>query len=412
MSHTTTRRSDVLARGAERIARWREAPTSLRALLGYYADTGVFDSSALRIKGYVDRTIEAMISDAYAEVEAAIADEFGMKPASVEFSYDTKLTMPAELTLGHVYQRAIEETPIEFDPVTQRVQMTLGSAVRLPLSLPASADRLSSYRESCAETLTEVESAEAVTKLIVEALLDGDMRDALNDAEYEDFEVSFPVDDSSRRRIGEIAQACLQNRVEEKFAHHTDDVREAYDHAVDVSEAHQDRDPRFRELARLALDGSAEGETAIREEYRDAPFEETPPIFSDRELDLPYLKTQYGRVGVIYDGMIEMYRAAGVAVSSEFKKAIVLAIIGAQIWLDDIDDFEQDVAEGQLTPVTAEYWLTASETDAYDRVVEITTRYLDLAKRYAADSDSTLTGIGIDYIFRSGDPGTLPGSDR
>jgi hypothetical protein len=349
----------MLRTGADRLAERDFLPTSARAVLGYYADTGVFDYASLQLQRRVEETTDAMVEEAFAAVESAIAAEFDRE--FVEFSYDTKLVLPAELTLGYLYRHADDDR-----------------------------------------------RAEAVTRLAIEALIDGDMRDALNDDEFEDFEVDFHADEETRREIATVAQATLQERVEELFADYSQGVRDAYDWAVDISEAHQDDDEHFRELMAAADGGDDAARRAIRDEYKFASFDDPPAVFDTNELDLPYLKTQYDRVGVIYDGMIEMYREAGLPIEDAFKKSIVLSIIGAQIWLDDVDDYRADMREGQLTPVTAEYLLTDDEAAAADAVVSLSERYLDIAKDHATAVDSTLTGIGAEYILRSGDPGVLP----
>ena len=341
-------------------------PTSLRAVLGYYADSGVFDYRSLKLQRRVDDVTDSIVRDAFGAVEEAIAAEFDRD--FVDFSYDTKLVLPAELTLGYLYRRLDD---------------------------------------------TDHDDAEAVTRLVIEALVDGDMRDAINDDEFEDFEVDFPTDDEDIRRVAEVAQETLQTRVTEQFADYPDAVREAYDWAVDISERHQDEDDHFRELMAGTQDSPdsdfAPGQACerIREEYKFADFDDPPTIFDD-ELDLPYFKTQYDRVGVIYSGMVEMYREAGLSVEEAFEKSIVLAIVGAQIWLDDIDDFRADMREGQLTPVTAEYLLADTDGEAATHVVDISEQYLDLAKDHATAVDSTLTGIATEYIYRSGDPTVLP----
>lgn len=351
----------MLRRGAGRVAAVEAMPTAVRAVFGYYADTGVFDAGSLGLKRRVDTAVEEMIDEAFGAVEEAVAEEFGHD--FVAFEYDTKLVLPAKLTLGYLYRRLDE----------------------------------SDHRE-----------AEEMTRLAVEALIDGDMRDALNDDEYEDFEVDFPTDESDRARIAEVAQAVLQERVDDGFGRYSDELRGIYNWAVDISEAHQDEDEQFRALMRRAREGDTEAHEAIRERYKYGDFEAEPSVFSAEELELPYLKTQYDRVGVIYDGMIEMYRAAGFEIETAFKRSIVLAIIGAQIWLDDLDDYEADLAEGQLTPVTAEYLLADSGPQAKASVIEISERYLDRARVEATAADSTLTGIATEYIHRDGDPGVLP----
>jgi hypothetical protein len=78
-------------------------PTSVRAVLGYYADSGVFDYRALRLRSRIDEATDAILRDAFGAVEEAIADEFDRD--FVDFAYDTKLVLPAELTLGYLYRR-------------------------------------------------------------------------------------------------------------------------------------------------------------------------------------------------------------------------------------------------------------------------------------------------------------------
>jgi hypothetical protein len=163
---------------------------------------------------------------------------------------------------------------------------------------------------------------------------------------------------------------------------------------------------------RQARNGSEEAVEKIKTEYKYAQFDSTPEVLPEKERNWPYCRTQYERVGVIYDGMIEMFRAAGIDIEPEFKHAVVLAIIGAQIWLDDIDDFSADMEEGQLTPVTAEYLIQDSDSEAYENIVEISQQYLDRAVEESVRSNSHLTGIATEYIYLSGDPSVLPGSER
>ena len=351
----------MLQRGAGWLAGSEAMPTAVRAVFGYYADAGVFDAGSLRLKRRADDTVSELIDEAFSDVEEAIAAEFGY--GYVSFEYDTKLVLPAKLTLGYLY-RQLE-----------------GPAVR---------------------------EAEEFTRLAVEALLDGDMRDALNDEEYDDFEVDFETDAGDRRLIGEIAQEVLQARVEEQFSRYDDEIREIYDWAVDISEAHQDEDEQFRELMARGREGDEQALAAIKDRYKYGEFEEVPSLFTDDELELPYLKTQYDRVGVIYDAMIEMYREAGFEIETAFQRSVVLAIIGAQIWLDDLDDYEDDLADGQLTPVTAEYLLADTGAEAKQSIIEISESYLDRARMQATAADSALTGIAVEYIHRDGQPEKLP----
>lgn len=352
----------MFQRSADWLARRRALPTSARAVFGYYAHSGTFDAGSLRLKRRVDANVDAMVRDAFREVEEAIATEFGY--GYVSFEYDTKLLLPAQLTLGYLYRHADER---------------------------------------------DHDRAEKMTRLAVEALLDGDMRDALNDEEFEDFEVDFETDEDDRRLVAEIAQEVLQARVDEQFTHHPTSVRDAYDWAVETSESHQDQDPHFRELMDAAQDGDSSALEEIRTAYKFAEFDDEPTLFSDDELAYPYFKTQYDRVGVIYDAMLQMYRHSNLPVENDFHRSIVLAIIGAQIWLDDVDDYQADLREGQLTPVTAEYLLADDQGEARRNVIEISEQYLDRAKRQATAADSALTGIATEYIIRDGTPEVLPG---
>lgn len=353
----------MLRASAGWIARRNRLPTSLRAVFGYYSDAGVLDVGSLRLKRTVDERVDAMIAASFSEIERALAEEFDHE--HVNFSYETKLVLPAKLTLGYLYRQLDE---------------------------------------------CDHERAEAMTQLAVDALLDGDMRDAINDDEFEDFQVAFVDSTADRRRVAELAQEVLQTRVDTQFEEYPNSVREQYERAVDISETHQDQDEYFRELLSEAQDGDETAVEKIRSEYRDVQFDSSPDVFSDEHLSFPYLKTQYDRVGIIYDAMIDMYRTVGLPVEEPFKRSIVLAIIGAQIWLDDIDDYKDDVHTGQLTPVTAEYHLHETDPDAYRAVVDIGSRYLDHAKREATLADSALTGVATEYIYRDGDPTVLPGA--
>jgi hypothetical protein len=391
---------------AERGAERESLPTSLRAVLGYYAATGEFDATAVLLKRRVDETMDRLLADLYGTVETALEAEFGVADAT--FRYETKLTLPAELTLGYLYRQATERATGNFDPVT-------GTRSRLFGVGGDTADRTPSPNLSARnrDAVAFVDRAEDVTDLIVKALLDGDMRDAINDAEFEDFEVNGELRETAPiRRVAEVAQEALQAETEALFERYPDEVRAAYDRAVDISEAHQDEDDAFRAMLRHARDGESDARDDIESAYKLASFPDADHPFTDEERDVPYLKTQYDRVGVIYDGMIDMYRGAGFDIPAAFEKSIVLAIIGAQIWLDDVDDYHDDYEEGQLTPVTGEYVLAADDRTAYENVVAISETYFELAMAYATEAGSPLNGIAIEYIVRSGDPTVLPGADE
>jgi hypothetical protein len=412
---------------ADRLAGVDALPTPARAVFSHYAEGGTLELSAIRLRQRVEDEVDAIVDDAYEDVEAAIAAEFGRE--SVTFSYDTKLTMPVELTLSHLYRRALADAPPGVDPIDGTRRTDPVSRVRRRF---ANGDE--GGKNEPRDLVSEVRRAEEVAELVVVALLDGDMRDAINDAEYEDFNVDFDIAEADRARVADIAQEVLQAAVQERFAAFPDAVRAAYDDAVERSEAHQDRDPHFRDLmvdaVRVAEADAVEEVTvgdeadepeqadeevdaeaardALRTEYKHAGFDDPPDLFADAELDLPYLVTQYGRVGVIYHGMVEMFREAGINLSKPFERAVVLAIIGAQLWLDDVDDFAADMGEGQLTPVTAEYLLAETDTEAYEEVVGITETYLDRARDAAQSSDAPVTGIAVEYIRHSGEPEKLP----
>ena len=385
----------VLKTGAAALADRKRLPTAVRSVLGYYADSGVFDYDSLSLKSEIDDRTERMLADVYARIEAALAEEFG-RP--VDFRYDTKLILPAQLTLGYVYRAAREDAAT--DPVGEEIATGVPPVEDAALDgeLPTLSPR------------ERVERAEQMTRLSIEALVDGDMRDAINDAEFEDFEVDIEAGEGDRRRVAEVAQETLQSHLDGLLADLPDSVSEAYQWAVDYSEAHQDRDDHFRDLMTAAEAGDDAALDGIREEYKHADYEEPSATLSADEQALPYSKTQYARVGVIYDGMLDLYRLAGLDIDDDFAKAIVLAIIGAQVWLDDVDDYAADRTEGQLTPVTAEYLLRPDDRAGYNHVRDITEQYLDRAKAYATAADSPLTGVAVEYIYRSGEPEVLPGS--
>ncbi|QPV65112.1 hypothetical protein I7X12_12860 [Halosimplex litoreum] len=396
-------------------------PLSFRAVARFYARTGELDLTALRIKSWVDDTLEAFLDDAYGAIEAELEAELGYE--DIDFRYETKLTLPVELTLGYLYRRALDDCD-GYNPVTGEPTRSRGGAVR---SLVDGTDpgRRERLRREASEQVEFVGRVERVARLCTEALLDGDMRDAINDAEFEDFETEPPLSDDERERVARIAQSTLRERVDAQMGRFPDAVREAYESAVAESNTHQADDEHFRTLMARALgeggDGSGDGSSSVAEtpadaverieaEYKFAEFDGEAGSLTAEEQGWPYCKTQYERVGVIYEGMIEMFRAADIAIEPAFEHAVVLAIVGAQVWLDDVDDFAADRAETQLTPVTAEYIVADDDQKAYDRVVEVSETYLDRAIEYAVDSESILTGIAAEYIYLSGDPSVLPGS--
>ncbi|MFW6436205.1 MAG: hypothetical protein ACOCYZ_01065 [Halococcoides sp.] len=390
-----------MASQRRRLAAWvanRTAlPDSVRAAAGYTATTGDVDLGSLRLKRLVDRRTDRMVADAFDVAEAAIAEAFDADPGSVTFAYDTKLLLPAQLALGRVYRLARERA--DGDPVGT------GPWAEGPPGDRWTADTFDGNGDLGPETL--VARGERVTRLVVQALLDGDMRDAINDREFEDFEVRVDDEPVDRERAARAAQRALAADLDAQFDRLPDAIYGPYEDAVTYSETHQDRDRAFRAHYRAATHGVPEARTAIEDEYRDAADPERE--FLREAPEIPYLQSQYARVGVIYEAMIDMYRAAGVPIAPAFERAVVLAIIGAQIWLDDLDDYRVDRAAGQLTPVTAEYVLQETDRAACRSVLDVVDTYLDCAREHAEAAGSPLTGIAIEYIDRRGDPSVLPG---
>jgi len=359
------------------------------------------------LQGWVEDTLDEFLADAFNAIEARLQEELGYD--DVEFEYDTKLTLPVELTLGYLYRRALDNCDEDINPITEDVKTPVMEYFRIPYDKKHERRRRERMKRRASDVFDFVEQAERVARLCTEALLDGDMRDAINDDEYEDFETNLRLSTEEKAEVACVAQSCLRERVEHQLAQFPDAVAEQYDAAVNESNAHQATDEHFRALMTQALESDdPEAIESIETEYKYAEYDRDPDVLTQEEQEWPYSKTQYERVGVIYDGMIEMFRAAGITIEDEFKHAIVLSIIGAQIWLDDIDDFDADWAENQLTPVTAEYIVADSEPEAYERVVEVASRYLDEAIESAVKSESNLTGIAAEYIYLSGNPDQLP----
>lgn len=401
-SNGTQRSSTILSSTAEWLADREGLPTSIRALLGYYADTGEFDLQSIKLKWWVDSEISRIIDEAFEHIETNIEADFDQ--SGVDFEYDTKLTLPAELTLGYIYRTALDQSPSEFNPVLRKARTEKLGYARVIFDTKRQRRRNERLKAKYSDLVEEVGRAENLTKLVIEALIDGDMRDALNDDEYEDFKVNFTLDNNEeKRKLAQVAQNTLKQSIEEQFEQFPDEVLKAYESAVEISEGHQAEDQAFREL--MDRDEPIQG---IRSDYKYASFDEPPEVFHHRDLELPYFKTQYDRVGVIYDGMIDMYRGAGFEINDDFKRSIILAIIAAQIWLDDVSDYEDDREEQQLTPVTAEYLLNENDANASENITEIVDGYISRSKHYARKSGTPLTGIAIEYIYREGEPSVLP----
>jgi hypothetical protein len=350
-------------------------PATARALAAHLAETRDPRVAAMvLLRNEVDADVDAMTERLFLSVEHDLqrAREDGeLEPApgaedeQARFDYNTRLVLPAMLTLGRIHVLA-GDVPVA--RVGREVDREFASRGR--------------------ET----------TRNVVRALLDGDMRDAINDDEYEDFETNLrPVE-----RVAELAQQHLRDGVEAWFDREATPgaVREHYEHAVELSERHQEQDRAFRELLDRFHDaeGADEREAAadaIRDQYKFADLEDGD-LF-DEEAELPYFATQYARVGILYEDMLNMYEAdLGVDLGEGFKRAIVLMVVGAQIGLDDTDDYPEDRGT-QLTPVTAELNVADDRAAGVARIRHIVETYLARADG-CADPDDHLTRIAVEYI--------------
>lgn len=351
-------------------------PATVRALAAHLAETRDPRVLALvLLRNEVDSDIESMTERLFLSVErdleraresGELDPEPGAEDERARFDYDTRLVLPAMLTLG-------------------RIHVLAGDVPLARVGREVDRDFVEQGRET--------------TRNVVRALLDGDMRDAINDDEYEDFETNL----RPRERVAEIAQQSLQEGVEAWFE--SDDtpraVREAYDHAVELSERHQEEDRAFRDLLDRFHDSEAGSDErdaaadAVRGQYKYAELEDES-LF-DEVADLPYFATQYARVGVLYEDMLNMYEAdLGVDLGTGFKRAIVLLVVGAQIGLDDTDDYPDD-RRTQLTPVTAELNVAEDRATGVERLRDIVETYLDRADE-CADPDDHLTRIAVEYV--------------
>lgn len=346
-------------------------PPIARAFLRYVSrspDPSVVP--VLLLRSEVDDDIEAMTGRMFREVEleldaALAAGEVETVDVgdAVRFDYDTRLVLPALLTLGRL---CVLANDVPFVRHVRDVDEELA-------------------RESRTTTYN-----------IVQALVDGDMRDAINDEEYEDFVTNA----RPKARVAERAQARLAENVQRWFENPDTPaaVREHYEHAVDLSEGHQEDDEAFRDLldryhATEGTDRAAVAEE-IRESYKFAEPDESLGLF-DADRSLPYFLTQYLRVGILYEDMLNMYEAdLDIDLGEEFKRAIVLMVIAAQVGLDDTDDYPED-RRTQLTPVTAELNLADDRETGIENLREVVVDYLDRAEACSPDH---LTSMAIEFI--------------
>jgi hypothetical protein len=370
-------------------------PATVRALASHLAESRDPRVVAMvLLRNEVEAEIESMTERLFLGVErdlqeALEAGDLELAPGAADeqarFDYDTRLVLPAMLTLG-------------------RIHVLAGDVPLSRVGRDVDHEFVARGRET--------------TRNVVQALLDGDMRDAINDDEYEDFETNL----RPRERVAELAQQSLQKGVEAWFEREDtpEAVRERYEHAVGVSERHQDEDEAFRDLLDRfhAADGTEEREAVaddIRERYKFADAEAADLFDADpgsdsnagadsntgsgsnADADLPYFATQYARVGILYEDMLNMYEAdLGVELGEGFKRAIVLLVVGAQIGLDDTDDYPEDRGT-QLTPVTAELNLADDREAGVERLRTIAEAYFERADGWA-DADDHLTRIAIEYV--------------
>lgn len=346
-------------------------PPIARAFLRYVSrspDLGVVP--VLLLRSEVDDDIDAMTGRMFREVELELERALAAGDietvdvgGAVRFDYDTRLVLPALLTLGRLCVLANDV------PVLRHVRDVDDELAR---------------------------ESRTTTYNIVQALVDGDMRDAINDEEYEDFETNA----RPKSRAAARAQARLSENVQRWFESSDTPaaVREHYEHAVGLSEGHQDDDETFRDLLERYHAAEGDERATVAEEIRDAykfAESEDPLDLFEEDQSLPYFLTQYLRVGILYEDMLNMYEAdLDVDLGREFKRAIVLMVIAAQVGLDDTDDYPED-RRTQLTPVTAELNLADDRATGVENLRAVVLEYLDRAEQCSPDH---LTSMAIEFI--------------
>jgi hypothetical protein len=377
-------------------------PNSVRAVLGHY---GRGEMSLAEGKNAIDLNLhikdrkEDFMQELFDDVAAEIGERAGEE--DVDFSYDTKLTFPAEITLGKIYEEAQAQLPGDYDALNREAGTLLEKKFASEEKVQDKRERIENEHEA---ELLRVEEGEVFTDLVMGLLVEGDMRDAIHDEEYEDFETDSSMDDAE---VAEIAQQTLLEELQPRLDEYPEEVRDAYGRAVDLSMGHQEEDEEFRRMFEEARENPGDAEEII-EPYRSGDTESRFSL-DWSEVNMPFFASQYERVGVLYDGMFEMYEEAGFSIDDDFKRSMVLSTIGAQIWLDDVDDLEEDWNNGQLTPVTAEVLTSETGEEAYENIVSMKDEYLDAAREYAVKSDSDLASIGIEYIDKRGEQLDLKG---
>jgi hypothetical protein len=377
-------------------------PNSVRAVLGHYGRGEMSlaeGKNAIELNLHIEDRKEDFMQELFDEVAAEIGERSGEE--DVDFSYDTKLTFPVELTLGKIYEEAQENLPADYDVLDGEAGTFLERRFASDEKLRKRRERIEKEYEA---EILRVREGEVFTDLVMGLLVEGDMRDAIQDDEYGDFETNASIEDEE---VAEIAQRTLLEELQPGIEEYPEGVRDAYEKAFDLSMSHQKKDKEFRRMFKDARENPEDAEEIIRP-YRDG---ETESRFSLdwSEVNMPFFASQYERVGVLYDSMFEGYEEAGFPIDDDFRRSMVLSTIGAQIWLDDVDDLEEDWKNGQLTPVTAEVLTSETGEEAYENIVTMKDEYLDAAREYAVKSDSDLASIGIEYIDKRGEQLDLKG---
>ncbi|MFB6294367.1 MAG: hypothetical protein ABEI97_01275, partial [Candidatus Nanohaloarchaea archaeon] len=325
-----------------------EALAAVKSAYQYERDTGKSPFRAVPAayrRGqeyrFADERLDELLDRSFQEVEAALG---------TEFEYDTSLLFPEIPTLGLLYKQARDEAPSD--------TAATDTFVFPPHAEEERAMRRRHRGQDARQTVEEIEEIGALTAA---ALVEGDIRDALQDEEFEDFASTATDTGFTPREVAATAGETLKEFVYSQLDEQPPAVRGAYRWAVSLSEQHQAEDAEFREIMERLQDGDETARTEIRDRYKWGMPEEDSrsaqyleDTYSDIK-DAPYFWSQYLRVGVIYDGMLDMYRGAGFDISEDFQRSLVSTVIAAQVLLDDVEDFEDDLAAGQLTPVTAEY---------------------------------------------------------
>lgn len=348
--------------------------------------------NAIKLQQHISNQKDENLEELFESVESELSSETS---ESVDFFYDTKLTFPAELALGKLYGEARSELPEKYSLTKCGVETGIKGMLN-PIGENDSRNIRTENEHQ--NVLDNVSRAEEFTDLVIGLLVEGDMRDAIQDDEYCDFETDAQIEGA---HLAETAQETLFKELQPQLENYPAEVKEAYEKAVNSGMSHQQEDKDFRRMFEEAQENPDEAEDIVKP-YRNGNIDASFSL-DWSGTDLPFFGSQYERVGVLYDGMFEMYDQAELETEGDFKRSVVLSTIGAQIWLDDVDDLNEDWENGQLTPVTAEILTSQTKEQAYSNIVSMKNQYLDAAREYAVKSKSDLASISIEYINRRGE---------